>query len=266
MAGAFDIEAYRRALRSTAIGVRVEYRAATGSTMDDAREGARTRGAASHGTAYVAGEQAVGRGRLGRMWVSAPGAGLYVTYHLCPSDAAHAPLIGLAGGVAVCDAVEATAGLAPALKWPNDVQIEGRKLAGLLAEAQHGARLDVFLGIGVNLRLPPDLPPDVASIATSIEAAGTEPPSRERLLAALSDALDARLRQLAASPQGLLADWQARLATLGQRVRLDAPGGAVEGEAVGVSALGELLLRLDDGTTRACAAGDVTTVTAGKPA
>ena len=104
------------------------------------------------------------------------------------------------------------------------------------------------------------------AIATSIEAAGVMPPTRERLLAALSDALDARLRQLAASPSSLLADWQGRLATLGQRVRLDAPEGAVEGVAEGVSPLGELLLRLDDGTARAFAAGDVTTLTAGKPA
>jgi BirA family biotin operon repressor/biotin-[acetyl-CoA-carboxylase] ligase len=225
--------------------------------MDDARGGADVGGAC--GTAYVAGEQSAGRGRQGRTWVSATTVGLYVTYHLCPRETRTVPLVGAAAGLAVADAIATTAGFATVLKWPNDVQHEGRKLAGILSEARHGTRLDVFLGIGVNLRGNSALPADVAALATSIEEAGGSPPSREALLAALSDELDRRLEQLDRSAQTLVDDWSARLVTIGQRVRLETPGGPVDGEAMGVTERGELIIRGDDGNTAQYSAGDVTT-------
>ena len=254
----FDHDEYARLLRSPSVGAQARYSACTTSTMDDARAGADAGGAC--GTAYVAGEQSAGRGRLGREWVSAAAVGLYVTYHLCPRESGTLPLIGAAAGLAVADAIAATGELATVLKWPNDVQHQGRKLAGILSEARHGARLDVFLGIGVNLRGNPALPADVAAIATSIEDAGGSPPSREALLAALSGELGRRLDQLARSEQTLVDDWSARLVTIGQRVRLDTPGGPVDGEAVGVTERGELLIRDDDGKTARYSAGDVTTL------
>ena len=165
---AFDFDLYHGHRTSDAIGVYVEYLDETGSTMDDARRGAAAGNAA--GTAYVAGVQAGGRGRLGRQWFSAD-SGLWVTFHLVTRDPALAPLFSLAGALAVSDAVRETALLTVDVKWPNDVLHQGRKLAGILAESAVGERTDVFLGIGINLRRTA-LPDDVAARATSIEDAG----------------------------------------------------------------------------------------------
>ncbi len=255
----FDLARYHGLRHSSRVGAEVVYVETTTSTMDDARAGAAE--GRPRGTAYVAGEQSAGRGRQGRSWVSAASAGLYVTYHLGPARAEGAPLLGLAAAVAAAEAVQAACGLSVDLKWPNDLHVEGKKLAGILAEARpRGADLDVFVGMGINLRTATELPPEVAAIATSIERAGHPAPSREVLLAALSTAFDRRAAQAEAEPAALLAEWRARLITIGQRVRLATPSGVVEGEAVDVNPKGELVLALADDTRRAFAAGDVTTV------
>lgn len=256
----FDLARYQALRRSTRLGVEVVYLESTTSTMDDARAGAAD--GRPCGTAYVAGEQSAGRGRQGRSWVSAASVGLYVTYHLCPPKTEDAPLLGLAAAVAAADAVQVACGLAVDLKWPNDLQVAGKKLAGILAEARPRAAggLDVFVGIGINLVTAAELPPEVAGIATSIEGAGAIAPAREVLLAALSTAFDARSSQAEADPAALLAEWRSRLITLGQRVRFATPTGEVEGEAVDVTPSGELVLALPSGERRSFAAGDVTTL------
>ncbi|MEI6136685.1 MAG: biotin--[acetyl-CoA-carboxylase] ligase [Chloroflexota bacterium] len=254
----FDFDRYRASRRSASVGAVLVYRDQITSTMDEARTGAAAGQPA--GTAYVAGEQTAGRGREHRTWISAADVGLYVTYHLIPKVAANAPLLSIAGALAVSDALRATCGLEVDLKWPNDLLHEGRKLCGVLAEARHNAtRTDVFLGIGVNLTTSTDLPPEVAAIATSVAESGVEPPSREVLLGMLAGAIERRAMQAEVDPAGLIADWRARLVTLGRRVRLHTPGGDVEGDAVDVSPSGELVLLLDDGERRAFAAGDAIT-------
>lgn len=232
--------------------------------MDDARAGAEAGGAP--GTAYVAGTQTAGRGRLGHVWL-APPRGLYVTYHLRARDAAVVPLYSVAGALAVSDAIRETARLATDVKWPNDVLHQGRKLAGVLAESTHGARIDVYLGIGVNVGAQ-QFPPEVSATATTVEdACGGAPPPNEDLLAAVSSALDRHLTQLTRSPAVLIEEWRGRLVTLGQHVRLVAVDGAVhEGEAVDVSARGELVLRLASGRLLSLAAGAVTSSPAGPSA
>lgn len=256
----FDLARYNALRRSSRLGAEVAYLEATASTMDDARAGAAE--GRPCGSAYVAGEQSAGRGRQGRSWISAASAGLYVTYHLCPTRTEGAPLLGLAAAVAAGEAVHAVSGLAVDLKWPNDLQVAGKKLAGILAEARPraGGGLDVFVGIGINLVTAPGLPPEVAAIATSIEGAGAVAPAREVLLAALSTAYETRATQAEADPAALLAEWRSRLVTLGQQVRLATPSGEVEGEAIDVTPTGELILALASGERRSFAAGDVTTV------
>ncbi|MEE8336499.1 MAG: biotin--[acetyl-CoA-carboxylase] ligase [Dehalococcoidia bacterium] len=253
----FDDQSYQRQRRSSTVGAAVRFREQTSSTMDDARDGA-DRGEPC-GTAYVAAVQSAGRGRQGRQWISPPGAGLNVTFHLCPATSERAQLLSAAGGLAAADAIRETSGLETELKWPNDVLAGGRKLVGVLAEARHGARLDVFLGIGINVRVAEDMPEQVRAIATSIEGEGAEPPGLERLLAALAGALERWAALFDRDADALVEQWRGRLGTLGRRVRLATPGGEVEGEAVDVTGHGELVLRLDDGSTQAYSAGDVTT-------
>ena len=266
---AFDHERYAALRGGARIGARVHAVAVTTSTMDDARDGADRHGAAGCGDAYLAGEQTAGRGRFGRRWVAAPGAALLVTFQLCPAGGPHTPLLSAAGGLATAEAVEAACGLGVTLKWPNDVLAGGRKLAGILADARspRGGRLEVFLGIGVNLQeaATAGLPPAERARATSIEGAGATPPDPEPLLAELSRALERRVGQIERDPSAFLADWRARLETIGRRVQLaaagpEAGGDIVEGVAVGVTGTGELTLRLDDGSERSFAAGDVTTL------
>ena len=259
----FDLDAYHRYRTSHSLGAIVAARELTTSTMDDARAGAAAGGLP--GTVYLADAQTAGRGRLGRPWASA-GEGLYVTYHLAVRESPTVPLYAVVAALAVSDAIRETAHLATNLKWPNDVLYQGRKLAGILAEAVHHERVDVFLGIGVNLRAGA-IPPELAATATSVESeAAATTPSREELLAALSSALERHVSQLARSPAVVIEQWRSRLVTIGQRVRLTAasrtpgtPGEVHEGEAVDVSPRGELIVRLADGTLASYAAGDVTT-------
>jgi BirA family biotin operon repressor/biotin-[acetyl-CoA-carboxylase] ligase len=251
----FDLELYERFRTARSVGAAVFYRDESVSTMDDARRGANDGNERS--SAYVAGVQSAGRGRLGRTWISDTG-GLYVTFHLCPRDASTVPLYSVAGALAVADSIRETSHLAVDVKWPNDVLHEGRKLAGVLAESALGARIDVFLGIGINIRRTV-MPPEVAATATSIEDAGAELPSREELLASLCAALERHTTQLERSPAVLVEEWRTRLTTIGRRIRLAAVGGRqFEGEAVEVSPRGELVVRLDDGSLASFAAGDVT--------
>ncbi len=253
----FDFDLYHRHRTSLTVGAHVSYREESLSTMEDARSGAA--GGGDPGTAYVAGTQTAGRGRLGRTWLSAP-RGLYVTYHLCPREAAAVPLFTVAGALAVADAIRETTRLVTDVKWPNDLLHEGRKLAGVLAESTFGDRIDVFLGIGINVGAQP-FPPDIAALATNIEeASGGAVPSNEELLAALSAALERHFAQLSRSPAIVIEEWRRRLITLGRRVRLTAVDGRTfEGDAVDVSPRGELVLRLGDGALVPFAAGDVTT-------
>ncbi|MDA1062563.1 MAG: biotin--[acetyl-CoA-carboxylase] ligase [Chloroflexi bacterium] len=249
------------------VGSVVHHFTRTTSTMDEARVGARAQrregSGEGCGDAYVADEQTAGRGRFERTWTDAAGASLLVTFHLCVRETDKLPLVGFAGALAAADAIEAVSGLETLLKWPNDVLAGGRKLGGLLAEAQPGStEVDVFLGIGINIAEAAiaGLTDAERALATSIEGAGALPPAVEELLAALSAQLERRVAQVESDPGRLLADWRGRLATLGTRVRLATTDGTVEGEAVDVTAEGLLVLRTDDGAQRSFAAGDVTTL------
>lgn len=257
----FDLERHDQARRSRELGALVRYVEDSATTMDDARAG--LDGGDPCGTAYVAGYMTAGRGRAGRSWMYPRGRGLHVTYALCLDGQRrdHAALLPVATALAAAEAIEASCGLRPQVKWPNDLLAGGRKFVGILVESRtRGERLEAFVGIGVNVLEPDEWPPDLEGGATSIEGAGHEPPDRELLLAALSEALEAQVDRLASEPGAVRDDWSARLVTIGQRVRFDAPGGVLEGVAEGVAEHGELLLRLDDGTLEMLVAGDVTTI------
>tara|TARA_Y100000588_G_scaffold230535_1_gene244264 strand:- start:427 stop:1218 length:792 start_codon:yes stop_codon:yes gene_type:complete len=254
----FDLDRYHALRTSLMIGARIQYRAITGSTMDDARELVEQGMNAEEGFACIADEQRNGRGRLGRQWVSAPGTGLYVTYYLRPKTVSNAPFITLAAALAVAGAVETISGAGTAFKWPNDVMHKGRKLSGILAESRNvGDHLDVFLGIGVNLRPNPNLPSELADIAISIEEITGEAPAIEDIAAELSNVLEARVEQVDRKPELILDDWRARLETLGQRVTVNTVTGSIDGIATDIGMRGELVIKLEDGSLQEVASGDV---------
>jgi BirA family transcriptional regulator, biotin operon repressor / biotin---[acetyl-CoA-carboxylase] ligase len=254
----FNTEHYRSLLTTRALGQRVEYRESTTSTMDDARDLVADEPGAAAGFACVAGQQLSGRGRLGRQWVSDPDLGLYVTFFIKPRVQHNAPMITLAAALAVAEAAKTVAGVDLEFKWPNDVMHAGKKLCGILAEARtRDGEMDVFLGIGINRRPNPVLPPEVAAIATNLEDIGDRLPTTEQLLAALANALEPRLAQVDDEPQRILDDWRANLATLGQRVTVNLAVGPLTGDAVDLGERGELILREANGTLHEISAGDV---------
>ena len=217
------------------------------------------------GATVVAEEQTEGRGRLGRVWVAPPGSSLLVSVVLRPPVAADAVWLTVAAaGAALAEAVDEVApGAAPAgLKWPNDLELGGRKAAGLLAEAHlEGGRLAaVLLGMGVNVTQgAADLPAGVADRATSVSLAAGAPVERAALLAAWAGRFLAGYQALAAGRPGeVLAAYRRRLVTVGRRVRADRVGsGPVVGTAVDLTPTGALVVQTDAGARVEVTAGDV---------
>ena len=252
-----------------ALWTRIDLRVETGSTNADAADAARA--GEPEGLVVVAERQTAGRGRLGREWVSPARAGIATSVLLRPGTArperdwpAVPPnslgWLPLLAGVATAEAVERVAELPapPGLKWPNDLLLDDRKVAGILAEGVNGA---VVIGIGVNVTLRADeLPPGVP--ATSLQLAKADVTDRLPLLRALLRGVEdwyARWRASGgdATACGLRAAYTARSATIGREVRAVLPGGGeVTGTATEIDEAGRLVLRTADGP-RAIAAGDI---------
>ena len=210
---------------------------------------------AEEGCVVIADAQSAGRGRHGRVWASPPGAGLYVSAILRPSAAAM-PLVTLAAGVALADGIQAASGLSPVLKWPNDVYLSTRKVAGILAEggvSPAGAH-HVVLGFGINV-LPAALPPGISARATSLEGELGRPVDRGLLLASCLSALAERYLDLQAGRGAAVLDaWRARGASLlGRPVEWDADGKLARGVAQDIDEAGALLVRTETGIVRVIA-------------
>ena len=215
----------------------------TDSTNDRAR--ALAAAGAPHGTLVTAGEQRAGRGRQGRTWSAPPGRALLASLVLREVPA----LLAIASAVAVAEAVSPDA----AIKWPNDILLAGRKVAGILAEGRHQEGWAV-LGIGVNVAVREhDLPPQVAAAAAGL---GLEPAAVEPTLAALLTALERRLAQ---EPAAVLEAFRERDALLGREVRWQHGRGV----AAGIDGAGRLLVDCAGGVGMALDAGEVHLVAPG---
>ena len=225
-----------------------------GSTNDLAL--AQADAGAPEGLVVLAGRQTRGRGRMGREWASPAGAGVYMSVLVRPP--ALSPVLTLAAGVAVAEAVEAATGLRPTLKWPNDLCVvrsvgAPRKLAGILAEGSTTAsgQHALVIGIGVNVR-PAAYPPGVAAVATSLEdelgrEADREPLIVETLAAVWRRYCDVREGRTRA----VLNAWRQRAtATFGRRIEGQAAGGTVRGVITDIDETGALMVRADEGLVR----------------
>jgi BirA family transcriptional regulator, biotin operon repressor / biotin---[acetyl-CoA-carboxylase] ligase len=207
---------------------------------------------AHEGCVVVAEAQSAGRGRHGRAWASPPGAGLYVSAVLRPTRAV-APLLTIAAGVSIAEGIQAATGLQPCVKWPNDVYVGARKLAGILAEAgaTPAGRPHVVLGFGINV-MPAAFPPNIAARATSIEDELGRAVDRELLLASCLERLASRyadLQQDRAMP--VLDAWRARAAPMLRRtVEWDRGHVPTRGIAEDIDDTGALLIRTEGGVIR----------------
>jgi BirA family biotin operon repressor/biotin-[acetyl-CoA-carboxylase] ligase len=209
----------------------------TTSTNDRARELAQA--GAPHGTLVTAREQTAGRGRQGRVWTAPAGTSLLASLVLRDPPA----LLPLAAAVAVAG----LGGAEASIKWPNDVLLDGRKLAGILAEGRPQEGWAV-LGIGVNVALRiEDLPVELRDRAATL---GLQPADVESVLGRLLSGLEGAL---ALAPDALLAAWRERDALLGRPISWD--GG--DGTGAGVDGEGRLLVDRPDGTRVALDAGEV---------
>ncbi|MBF5044113.1 biotin--[acetyl-CoA-carboxylase] ligase [Aggregicoccus sp. 17bor-14] len=217
---------------------------------------------AAHGEVVVADQQTAGKGRRGRVWVSPPGLNLYFSAILRPElPPQRAPELTLVAAVALAETLQQT-GVAARIKWPNDVQIDGRKVAGILTElsAEPERVHFVVLGVGVNLNArPDDFPEDVQSLATSVaEARGGERVPRAAFAAALWTRLEEWLDLHAEEGFGIVRRrWKELSSTLGQEVLVRTAQKELRGVAEDVDEVGALLVRTPEGALERVLAGDV---------
>ena len=210
-------------------------------------------GDAADGTVVVADTQRQGRGRQGRAWHDEPGMSLLMSLvwrtRIAP---AALPALSLLAAVAVAEAVARVAPVTPRLKWPNDVLVGDRKLAGILLESRVGATAIVVIGVGINLAQPA-FPPELQGLATSLTLETGRTPGRDAMLAAVLESLDRWRARLEADGFAPVRErWRQLGVTLGSRVSID----GVSALAVDLDADGALLV--DDGTgVRRVVAGEV---------
>jgi BirA family biotin operon repressor/biotin-[acetyl-CoA-carboxylase] ligase len=228
------------------------------STSDHLKELAERDGV--HGEVVVAERQTAGRGRRGRAWVSPAGRNLYLSVLLRPQlPPQRAPELTLVAAVAVCEACR-QAGVEATIKWPNDVLVGDRKVAGILTElsAEPDQVHWVVLGLGVNLNAgEEDFPDDLRDGATSLALERAQPVPRALFAAALLSLLEQWLERHASEGFApVRAAWRERCSTLGQAVRVEVEGGEITGVAEDVDETGALLVRHAGGLARVFS-GDV---------
>lgn len=209
------------------------------------------------GLVVTADEQTAGRGRRGNEWFAQPGSCLLYSALLCPFAADGGTLLPLAVPVAVCEAAESVAPVRCQVKWPNDVWIDERKVAGVLVEARPDEGWAV-IGVGLNVAIPQDqFPDELRETATSLlptEAEGGVPPGGapgvRRALTALNESME---RWVGVGDDEVLAAFRARDALCGRRISWD--GG--EGTAEEIDERGHLVVEKPDGDRVALGAGEV---------
>ena len=260
----FDSARFAELRRTVGLGLGASLSATemTESTNDDALAAARE--GAAHGTTFVTDSQTRGRGRRGRAWFASPGESLLCSVvlrlPLAPEAAIPLPLaVGLAVRAAVEKALPASRALDARVKWPNDVWIGDKKVAGILVETcLRGKVLDaIVVGFGINVHtreFPEELRDVASSIALAIGDDATGTLSREGLLISVLTELERRLSDfLKQGVRGLLAEFSQFDALRGRSVRVD----AVEGRAEGIDQEGRLLIRQADDTRVSVVAGTV---------
>ena len=216
---------------------------------------------ADEGLCVVAQQQTAGRGRHGRVWVSPAGAGLYFSVVLRPRiETRFFPLVTLTAAIAVHDALETLYPLECDIKWVNDVHVRGKKICGILAEATETKKgAAIVVGIGINLKSN-NFPPEIAEIATSIEAETSKAPDAETLLQNLTGNLSQFYDTLGgeSGAERIRAEWTRRSSyALGKPVKVTTGSEIICGTTRGIENDGALRVEIESGEIRIVRAGDV---------
>jgi BirA family biotin operon repressor/biotin-[acetyl-CoA-carboxylase] ligase len=212
---------------------------------------------APHGTVVLADTQQSGKGRLEHEWLSPPG-GVYLSIILYPPEK-FIPLLTMTACLAALDCIKEITAVVPEIKWPNDLQVNGKKVCGVLAKSgttQTGGKY-VVIGIGINVIGNLSSYPDIKDIAVSLEAVLGRSIPREKVICSLLEHFEKRYSSL--ETNGLLwQEFENNLNTIGKRVAIKSGDNCFEGVAEAINAEGNLLLRQDNDKLIAISAGDVT--------
>lgn len=213
-----------------------------------------------HGTAVVAEEQTAGRGRLGRSWANTPGLDICLSLVLRPTmETKDAPRFTLGTALGVAQ-LAAGYGLPASIKWPNDVQINGKKICGILLELSGNMdRLDaIIVGLGLNVNTI-SFPDEFSEFAGSLANALGHTLSRAEVLASLLNILEPIYDACAedTSFPTILDQYRSLCSTIGQEIEVHGLRGSLQGSVEGIDPTGQLLLRTGDGNLHTLSAGDV---------
>ncbi len=209
------------------------------------------------GVIVLARQQTAGRGRLGRAWISPPDAGIAFSVILRPQlELSRLPLITLATGVAVAQAIEASIGVRPGLKWVNDLTLSGKKLGGILAEMPGQA---LIIGIGINVRLEEaDLPPELKDKVEWLERAVGRPVDPNLIVLELAHKLEAAYELLKeGQTKKIVSLWKDYSITLGQLIEASSNNQSIKGRAVDIADSGALIVEDESGKRTEIVAGEI---------
>ena len=232
-----------------------------GSTNTEAKQLADQ--GAPHGTALIAGHQTGGRGRLGRIFQSPAGKGVYLSLILRPNCPPQSLMhLTCAAAAAMCNAIEDTAGFRPGIKWTNDLVFNRKKLGGILTELSvdpvTGLIRYVVIGIGINCtQQPEEFSPELRDMASSLSAVAGRTVSPFSLAAAMLSSLHSMDKNLLAGKASILSSYRKDCVTLGQEIVLIRGEDRQYGTALDIDDEGGLLVRFQDGAVRTVTSGEV---------
>jgi BirA family biotin operon repressor/biotin-[acetyl-CoA-carboxylase] ligase len=250
-------------IRTARIGRTIVVKDETGSTNDDLWDLGRQ--GAEEGTVVIAEMQRAGRGRRGRQWIGPARRNLYMSVLLRPTfPPAEAAMVSLMAGVVLCEAMEEVFRLRPQLKWPNDLLLDGKKAAGILAEmhAEQESIRFLVLGIGVNINMGREMfPEDLRYPATSVQIAMGRPVKRLPFVRRLMECLDEGYQRLLDDRgASALEAWNRYCAHPGEWLELSTAGGTIRGRFRGLDEEGSMILESAAGRAEKIRAGDVVRV------
>lgn len=249
-------------LDTQAFGIKLYTFEEVGSTNEVAYELARN--GAPHGTIVIADSQTRGKGRLERRWISPPGVNLYISFVLRPNMLiADAPFITFTAAIALSETISSF-GITPSIKWPNDILVGDKKVAGILTEAEpdNGKVSFVVLGAGVNINMTREMLTaelgDIAASATSLLAESGSSIDRSLFAVVFINQAEKWYSEFVnLGKDHIIREWTHRCRMIGKRVEVRCDGKVLKGTAQGINPSGYLLVKTEDGSTEKVITGDI---------